>query len=175
MNRDGCGPGFLGWAPLIQSTMDPRAPLRGGDRSNSRFKKNRFRRNSIRSIIEIERVVLAEIESTAQTCHRLVVGSHASALLSRGIRWLLAALVAVLLSPLPDLRTFPRALSREHTGQDCSARKPIRELQSQWSRSSGGAPKRHEVGRVARRVRPDIACRCNTLFPPTPPYPNGGA
>jgi hypothetical protein len=38
--------------------------------------------NSIRSIIEIERVVLAEIESIAKTRHRLVVGSHASALLS---------------------------------------------------------------------------------------------
>jgi hypothetical protein len=75
--------------------------------------KTRFRQNSNRSIIEIKRVVLAEIESTAKARHRLIVGSHASALLSRGIRWLLAAPVAVLLSPPPDLRTFPLALSRE--------------------------------------------------------------
>jgi hypothetical protein len=39
------------------------------------------------------------------------------------------------------------------------------------ARNSDGAPKRHGVGRVARRARPVIARHSNTLGSTTPPYP----
>jgi hypothetical protein len=82
-------------------------------------------------------------------------------------------------SPLahpPDSGSFPRRALASRRAKPPRARYlHARVMRLQSARSPGVAPKRHGVGRVARRARPDIACHSNTSVPPTPPYPKGGA
>lgn len=97
------------------------------------------------------------IENRPRPRCQLIRGSRASALLYPVGRYPLS-LMAITIGTPARLRDFPLRLSPESRG----ARPPrVRCPQSRawWSQSAAApaAPKRHAVGRVARRARPDIS------------------
>ena len=108
-------------------------------------------------------------------CRQLVGGSRASALLS--LRSSLSPVVATAYPwytcPTPGLS---RGEPQRAEGKAATRAMPTtRARRPQSARSPSVAPKRHGVGRVARRARPDIARHCKACCTPTPPYPKGGA
>ena len=70
----------------------------------------------------------------------------------------------------------PRGFPEQRSPERWRARPPKpQRRRTQSAPRPSAVPKRHGVGRVARRARPGMAWRRATLRTSTPPYPKGGA
>lgn len=119
-----------------------------------------------RSIAVLGRESLGHAAPRSRACQ----GSRASALLSVVNCSRRRGLVSPLGCPA-DLGTFPNGSPQREVR--ASRRAPA--MAGVVGGRPSVAPKRHEVGRVARRARPFLWRHISTLRNVTPPYPKGGA
>jgi hypothetical protein len=127
--------------------------------------KSRFARSRDRATFR------RKITENRQTWIELVEGSRASALLSlrSSLSPVLAAANPWHTCPTPGIS---RGEPQRAEGKAATRAMPTtraRRLRS--ARSPSVAPKRHGVGRVARRARPAIACHCKAWCTPNPALP----